>query len=169
MSKGNRDRLQVDLTSGQRHFLQTLGDRLGGAGDAETTRRVLEVVEDLTANIERGFKVVVVPADDERPDALPELSRAFRPDVGYTYLVSRPHAWRRQLVFKGKRLTVGQFLHNMRANELSAEAAAADFELPVDAAYEAMDYGQRFADLIAADEAEDAAAARKHLHAAVAG
>lgn len=168
MAKANRDRLQVELTTVHRHFLQLLGERLGGAGEAETTRRVLEVVENLADNIERGFKVVVVSVDDERPDALPELSRAFRPSAQYTYLVSRPHAWRKQLFFKGRRLTVGQFLRGMQANNMSPKEAAEDFDLPVEAAFEAMDYGERFAALIAAEEAEDARAARMHMHAVAA-
>jgi uncharacterized protein (DUF433 family) len=168
MSKSSRGRLQVELTAGHRRFLKSLGERLGGAGEAETARWILEAVENLADNIEQGFKVVVVSVEDEHPDALPEFSRALRPGAQYTYLVSRPHAWRKQLFFKGRRLTVGQFLRSMRANRMSPKETAEDFDLPVEAAFEAMDYGERFASLIAAEEAEDARAARTHMHAAAA-
>jgi uncharacterized protein (DUF433 family) len=166
MPKSSRDRLQVELSANHRGFLKRFGERLGASGEAETARRVLEVVENLADNIERGFKIVAVPVEDEHPDALPELSRAFRLDARYTYLVARPHAWRKQLFFKGRRLTVGQFLRNMRANKMSPEEAAEDFGLPTEAAFEAIDYGERFAALIAAEEAEDARAAQMHMHAA---
>jgi uncharacterized protein (DUF433 family) len=169
MAKASRDRLQVELTTAHRRFLQLLGERLGGAGEADATRRALEVVQNLSDNIERGFKVVIVPAEDERPDALPELSRAFRPGSQYSYLVSRPHAWRKQLVFKGRRLTVGQFLHSMRVNNMSLADAAEDFDLPLEAAREAIEYGERYAALIAAEAAEDARVGRTQLRAATAG
>jgi hypothetical protein len=64
----------------------------------------------------QGYKLAVVPMDDEHPDAVPELTRALRPDLHYSYLVARPHAWRKQLAFKGRRLTVGQFLGRMHAD-----------------------------------------------------
>ncbi|HEX3464994.1 MAG TPA: hypothetical protein VHS78_13185 [Candidatus Elarobacter sp.] len=78
----------------------------------------------------------------------------------YTYLVMRPHRWRRQLSFNGRRLTVGHFLGRMRAEDWTPEEAAADFDLPVEAAYEAVQYGERHASLIASEDAEDARAAR---------
>ena len=87
----------------------------------------------------------------------------------YSYLVARPHAWRKQLVFKGRRLTVGQFLGRMRAAQWSPEEAAAQFELPVEAVYEAIEYGDRHRSLIAAEEEEDARAARSLTDAAASG
>jgi uncharacterized protein (DUF433 family) len=106
--------------------------------------------------------------DDEHPDAVPELTRALRPDMHYSYLVARPHAWRKQLAFKGRRLTVGKFLGRMRAEQWTPEEAAAQFELPVEAAYEALEYGDRHRSLIAAEDAEDARAARSLTDAAAA-
>jgi uncharacterized protein (DUF433 family) len=89
-------------------------------------------------------------------------------DLDYTYLVARPHPWRKQLVFKGRRLTVGQFLSRMRVEQWTPEEAAAQFELPVEAAYEALEYGDRHRSLIAAEDTEDARAARSLTDAAAA-
>ncbi|MDB5071392.1 MAG: hypothetical protein JWM87_2503 [Candidatus Eremiobacteraeota bacterium] len=108
-----------------------------------------------------------VTAGDEHPDAVPELSRAVHPEAHYAYLVARPHPWRKQLAFKDRRLTVGQFLGRMRAEGWTPEEAAADFDLPVEAAYEALEYGECHASLIAAEEAEDARAARNLTDGAV--
>ena len=60
---------------------------MGSGGDAETTRRILDVVENIADRIQQGYKLAVVPADDEHPDAVPELTRALRPALNYMYLV----------------------------------------------------------------------------------
>ena len=161
----SRTRLQLELAPQHQRLLQALGEHMGSGGDAETTRRVFEVMENITDRIRQGYKLAAVPTDDERPDAVPELTRALRPELNYTYLVLRPHAWRRQLSFKGRRLTVGQFLSRMRAEQWTPEQAATEFELPAEAAYEALDYGERYASLIAAEDAEDASAAKSLTHA----
>src|ERR1700676_5335839 len=169
MARPSRNRLQIELAPQHQRLLHTLGERMGSGGDAETTRRVFDVVENIADRIRHGYKLAVVPAEDEHPDAVPELTRALRPELNYTYLVLRPHTWRRQLSFKGRRLTVGQFLGRMRTERWTPEEAAAEFELPAEAAYEAMDYGERYASLIAAEDAEDARAAKSLTHAATAG
>ena len=174
MARTSRRRLQVELDPHHQKLLHTLGERMGSGGDdaeatrrvlAETTRRVLDVVENIADRIEHGYKLVAVPAEDEHPDAVPELTRALRPELSYTYLVNRPHPWRRQLSFKGRRMTVGQFLGRMRVERWTPEQAAAEFELPLEAAYEAIEYGKRFASLIAAEDAEDARAAKTLIRA----
>ncbi|HTV73317.1 MAG TPA: hypothetical protein VME66_06430 [Candidatus Acidoferrales bacterium] len=165
MKRLSRSRLQIELAPRHQRLLHTLGERMGSGGDAETTRRVFDVVENLADRIQHGYKLIVVPAEDERPDAVPELTRALRPEAGYAYLVHRPHPWRRQLSFKGRRLTVGQFLGAMRVEGWTPEQAAGEFELPVEAALEAIDYGEKFASLIAAEEAEDARAAKSLMRA----
>ena len=169
MPRSQRSRLQIELAPQHQRLLRTLGERMGSGGEAETTRRVFDVVENIADRIRHGYKLAVVPAEDEHPDAVPELTRALRPELNYTYLVLRPHPWRRQLSFKGRRLTVGQFLGRMRTESWTPEEAAAEFELPAEAAYEAMDYGERYASLIAAEDAEDARAAKSLTHAATAG
>jgi uncharacterized protein (DUF433 family) len=161
-----RTRLQLELAPQHQRMLQTLGEHMGSSGDAETARRVFEVVENITDRIRQGYKLAVVPTDDERPDAVPELTRALRPELNYTYLVLRPHAWRRQLSFKGRRLTVGQFLGRVRSEQWTLEHAATEFDISIEAAYEAHDYGERYSSLIAAEEAEDARAAESLMRAA---
>jgi len=153
-----RMRLQIELPTRQQEFLKRIGEGLAAGSDAETTRRILDVFENLAGSVEQGYKVAIVPADDERhPDALPELTRAVRGER-YEFLVCRPHAWRRQPAFKGRRLTVGQFLHQMTVNGWTPEQAAREFDLPEQAAYEAMAYGERHRALIEMENAEDARA-----------
>jgi uncharacterized protein (DUF433 family) len=160
MDRPKRHRLQIELSTRQQRFLHVLGERMGSGGDAETTRRVLDVVENVADRIQNGYKLAVVSAEDERPDAAPELTRALRPQSSYAFLIQRPHRWRKQLSFKGHRLTVGQFLGTMRAEGWTPERAAEEFDLPLEAALEAIDYGEKFRTLIDAETAEDAAAAK---------
>lgn len=164
--KSSRNRLQIDLAPRHQRLLRTLGDQLGSGSDSETTRRVLDVVDNIGDSIRSGYKLAVVGPEDEHPDAVPELTRAFRPEMRYTYLMLRPHAWRRQLSFKGRRLTVGQFLTRMRIEGWTIDRAAEEFELPLDAAYEAVDYGDRHRALIEAEDTEEARVAKNAMNAA---
>lgn len=168
MNKDRSRRLQIDLAARHQQLLAKLGERMGTGSDAETTRRLYDVFENLADQIVRGYKVVVVPPEDEHPDALPEITRALSPASRYSYLVQRPHLWRKQLFFKGRRLTVGQFLHAMAVNDWTPRQAADEFEVPVEAAYEALDYGSRFRPLITAEDAEDARAATSVVSASTA-
>lgn len=158
MSREARPRLQVELTGRHRKLLARL--RHLGGNDSDAARKAIEIVESAADHIQHGYKLVAVPVEDEHPDAMPELTRAVRPELDYHYLVARPHPWRKQLFFKGRRLTVGQVLGTMRREGWSAEQAAEQYELPREAVLEAMDYGDRFADLISAEDAEDARAVK---------
>jgi uncharacterized protein (DUF433 family) len=73
----------------------------------------------------------------------------------WKYLVARPHAWRRQLVIKGRNITVGQLVSTVRANQLSPEQASADLELPVEAIQEALAYYEENRALIQMEAAEE--------------
>lgn len=77
------------------------------------------------------------------------------PQEGYRYLVARDHPWRRQLYLKGRNLTVGQLVYNMRADQLLPEQAAERYDLPLEAIQEALAYYQSHRELVEAEaEAE---------------
>jgi uncharacterized protein (DUF433 family) len=73
------------------------------------------------------------------------------PQEGYCYLVARNHAWRQQLYLKGRNLTVGQLVSNMRADQLLPEQAAERYDLPVKAITEASAYYHSHRELIEAE------------------
>ncbi len=129
---------------------------LGAEGDSEAGRALLALFSKLSAAVESRTVISFLPGDDPRAiDALPEFTRALRPEAAYRWLVAVPHSWRRQLSLKGRRLTAGQLVDVLRANELSAEGAAAEFDVPVEAVREAIDYCERNDDLVAAEAAEE--------------
>ena len=161
MTKSSGTRLQLELATQHRLLLHVLGEGMGSGGTprqrgaSSTSSKILRTafVRDTSSPSCRWMT--------STRDAVPELTRALRPDLHYSYLVARPHAWRKQLAFKGRRLTVGQFLGRMRAEKWTPEEAAAEFDLPVEAAYEALEYGDRHRSLIAAEDAEDAASCKE--------
>jgi uncharacterized protein (DUF433 family) len=73
----------------------------------------------------------------------------------WKFLVERSHSWRRQLCIKGRNMTAAQLVSAMNANRLSAEQAAVDFDLPLEAVQEALSYCGEQAELIAIEANEE--------------
>ncbi len=75
----------------------------------------------------------------------------------WQYLVARPHAWRRQLYIKGRKLTAAMVWQDMLTNQLSPEQAAENWDLPVLAIAEVIQYCESHAELLQleADEERD--------------
>ena len=83
----------------------------------------------------------------------------------YRYLMRQPSHWLRQAFFLGRpKLPVSRVVEAMHANQQSVEEAARDWQLPVEAVKEALDYYQRFRDVIEADAAEELALSEELAH-----
>jgi len=89
----------------------------------------------------------------------PVTSGTSQPAVAvYCYLMRQPSHWLRQAFFLGRpKLPVSRVVEAMDADRQSVEEAARDWQLPVEAVKEALDYYQRFRDVIEADAAEELA------------
>jgi uncharacterized protein (DUF433 family)/lipid-A-disaccharide synthase-like uncharacterized protein len=66
----------------------------------------------------------------------------------HQYLVYRPEKKRKQPYLKGRNMTVSQLVYTMRANQMSAEQAAEDMDLPLEQVLEAMTYYETHRSLI---------------------
>src|SRR5262245_29473714 len=76
----------------------------------------------------------------------------------YCYLMVQPDHWLQQAFFVGRpKLSVSRVIEAMQANGQSLEEVARDWSLPVAAITEALDYYQRFHDVIEADAAKELA------------
>jgi hypothetical protein len=76
----------------------------------------------------------------------------------YRYLMQQPEHWLRQAFFIGRpKLPIARVVEDMQANNLSIEEAAREWALPVAAVEEAIDYYNRFRDLVEADAADELA------------
>jgi uncharacterized protein (DUF433 family) len=80
----------------------------------------------------------------------------FQPAVFQTgCLAISAETGRRQLYLTGRNMTVGQLVYTMRANDLEAEAAAKDLELPLEQVQEALVYYETHRDLIESEADEE--------------
>ena len=80
----------------------------------------------------------------------------------YQYLEPRSHRWKKQLWVKGRNMTVWNLVAWMQTNSFTPEQAANDFELPVEAIYEAISYYRTHKSLVDAETNEE----RKRLQGA---
>jgi len=157
--RSDKVRVQVDLSAAEVRLLDLLQDRLSVRSRADLLQQAygsfLWMVDELLA----GRKVVSVETD-----ALAQLERfkelcvpAVQPIIfdHYRYLVAKPDKWRKQLYLKGRNMTVGQLMYSMRANNLSAEEAAADMDLPIEQVREAQVYYEIHRDLIEREADEE--------------
>jgi hypothetical protein len=77
----------------------------------------------------------------------------------WRYLIARPHRWRKQLSLKDRNMTVGQLVSTVKANNLTAEQASVNLDLPREAVEEALAYYEENRALIE----EEAEAERRWL------
>jgi uncharacterized protein (DUF433 family) len=74
----------------------------------------------------------------------------------------RPHRWRKTPYIKGRNLPVWHLLCSMWANKMTPEEVAQDYELPVEAVYEALDYYEKHRELLEAEAEEEREWLRQH-------
>jgi uncharacterized protein (DUF433 family) len=73
----------------------------------------------------------------------------------WQYLTARPHAWRKQLYIKGRKLLVSTIWLDMSANQMSPEQAAENWDLPLSAIYEAINYCESHQELLKLEADEE--------------
>jgi uncharacterized protein (DUF433 family) len=71
------------------------------------------------------------------------------------YLVSRPHAWRKQLYIKRRKLLASTIWQDMTANQMSPEQAAQKWDLPLSAIYEAINYCENHQEILKLEADEE--------------
>jgi len=73
----------------------------------------------------------------------------------WQYLEKRPHPWRQQLCFQGRRLKAFDVWSDMIVNDMTPQEAALNWELPLAAIYEAIDYCERNQQLLKQEAEEE--------------
>ncbi|MBX9770202.1 MAG: hypothetical protein K2X29_02460 [Candidatus Obscuribacterales bacterium] len=79
----------------------------------------------------------------------------FGASRGPKYLVQHDHPWKRQLFVKGRKLPAANVWVAMRVNNLTAEEAAEDWDLPIEAIYEIEEYCEANQALLQMEAAEE--------------
>lgn len=73
----------------------------------------------------------------------------------WQYLEKRPHPWQQQLCFKGRRLKAFDVWSDMIVNDMTPQEAALNWELPMAAIEEAIEYCQMHQDLLRREAEEE--------------
>ena len=73
----------------------------------------------------------------------------------WQYLIARPHGWRKQLYIKGHKLLASTIWRDMTANQMSPEQAAENWDLPLSAIYEAINYCENHQELLKLEADEE--------------
>ncbi|MEM8639775.1 MAG: hypothetical protein AAGG51_13310 [Cyanobacteria bacterium P01_G01_bin.54] len=76
-------------------------------------------------------------------------------DERWQFLVTRPHPWRRQLCIKGRKLRAATVWQDMQANQMTVEVAAENWDLPVAAIQEVVQYCESNQELLRLEAAEE--------------
>ena len=157
--KSDKVRVQVDLSAAEATLLDLLQERLSVRSRADLLQQAygtfLWVVDEMLSD---RHIISVESKALEHLERFKELSvPAVQPLIfeHYRYLIAQPEKWRKQLYLKGRNMTVGQLVYTMRANDLSAEAAALDMDLPVEQVREAQAYYEIHRELIEAEADEE--------------
>jgi len=77
------------------------------------------------------------------------------PKTQWQYLEQRPHSWRKQLYIKGKRIKASVIYSDMIVNDETLEEAAENWDLPLAAIEEAIQYCQTHQDLLRREADEE--------------
>ena len=163
LSTTRRRRLSVDLPPETEAATRAVADRYFRGITTDAIRTSLSLLAWVIGAKDEGKRVIAVrrdrlPDQFEEP-VLPGIEEQLLNDT--IWLVQRPHAWRRQPWVKGRRLTAGDLARTIEIEDWTPERAAAEFDLPVDAIFEAQRYLAANRDLVLAEEQENAIAAQE--------
>ena len=125
-------RQNFNITPEQEAELTWLRDTLGASSTKDAILLAVRVLAILAREVQRGHALYLGTESGPWTRLLiPELQPPASGE--WTYLVARPHPWRRQLFVRGRNLTVGHLVMTMRANRLTPEQAAEELDLPIEA------------------------------------
>ena len=151
-------RQNFNITPEQEAELAWLRETLGAPTAKDAILRAVRVLAMLARESQYGRKLFLgTSAHDLTRVLIPELETVG--EMGWKYLVPRPHAWRRQLYVKGRRLSAFAVWMDMLENEMTPEQTAGNWDLPMEAVTEIIRYCESNRELLEMEAAEE----RRHL------
>ena len=146
-------RANFEITPDQEARLTALKEVLQVSSLKDAVLRMSSVMLVLARELADGKHLYVGERSDTAERLiLPELESV---QGGWRWLVARPHPWRRQFWVKGRKLMAAQVWSDMNSNQLTAEQAALDWDLPLEAVEEIVRYCKENAALIALEADEE--------------
>jgi uncharacterized protein (DUF433 family) len=143
----------LTLSSEQIAQLNWLRMAIGAENTKEAILRSISVMVTLKQNLKSGSQLFIHNSDGQIRLLIPELEP--NPTENWQYLVERSHPWRRQLYIKGRKLLASTVWRDAIANEMSPEEAAENWDLPLAAIQEVMQYCERHQELLQLEAEEE--------------
>ena len=132
-------RQNFNITPEQEAELTWLRDTLGASSTKDAILLAVRVLAILAREVQRGHALYLGTESGPWTRLLiPELQPPASGE--WTYLVARPHPWRRQLFVKGRRLRAFTVWMDMQTNGMTPEEAADNWDLPLAAIEEIRRY-----------------------------
>jgi len=132
-------RQNFNITPEQEAEIAWLRDAIDAPSAKEAILFAVRTASLLARETRRGCRIYLTDACGERERILlPEFERAAGDE--WSYLVSRPHPWRRGMYVKGRRVPASVVWRDMLAGGLSAQETAENWELPLAAVEEIESY-----------------------------
>jgi len=142
-AKTSLKRQNFNVTAEEDAELQRLREVLGAASVKDALLRSARIMLTLARELEGGKQLhIVQPGYNDVRVLLPDVEAASH---SWTYLTQRPHAWKRQLFVKGRKLTAANVWFDMQANG----------SLPISAVEEIVRYCEANRDLIGMEADEE--------------
>ena len=149
-------RQNFDVTPEQEAEIRLLQNTFGVGSAKEAILKAVHLTLVLAREVKEGKRICLV--DRRQGGNVTELLVPELEAVGaspWEYLVARPHAWKKQLYIKGRKLTAAQVWLDMRANDMSELEAAENWDLPIQSIAEVAAYCEQNRDLLRAEAEEE--------------
>lgn len=147
-------RQNFNITPEQEAELNWLRETIGASSAKDAILRAVRVLAVLAREIEQGQTIYLRNETGQLTRlVLPELEQPAAD--GWTYLVARPHPWRRQLYVKGRKLPAVNVWVDMVANEMTREEAADAWDLSLEAIEEIIRYCESHEELLGMEADEE--------------
>jgi uncharacterized protein (DUF433 family) len=147
-------RQNFNITPEQEADINWLKEALDAPSAKDAILLAVRTLMILSRETKRGRRIYLTDENGEKERLLiPELERAQQDE--WVYLVTRPHSWRRQLYVKGRRLRASSVWSDMITNNMSIDEAVDDWDLPVEAVEEIINYCEANRKLLAMEADEE--------------
>lgn len=147
-------RENFDVTPEQQAEIETLQQLIEAPTKKDALLLAVHVALHLAAETRNGNQVFVGQEGHELRRFV--MLGIEKPNIRkWMYLTEQAHPWKRQLYVKGRKLPAAAVYTGMLANDLTLDQAADNWDLPVNAVREIIEYCEQNKDLLQMEAAEE--------------
>lgn len=148
-------RENFDVSPEQQAEIETLQALTGAPSKKDAVLLAVHLALYLASEARKGNQLFV--GDPSKQDLTRLVMLGIDKPISpkWLYLVEQSHPWKRQLFVKGRKLPASAVWSTMFANKLSIEESAENWDLPVDAVREIIEYCESNKYLLEMEAAEE--------------